>query len=176
MLVAKNIQDARLDHKVPSINGRKLQPAGDQDAQHMTMGKEKGVILEGLQTGNHPVAAFRHLIRRLSPGSDACEDCPVRGPGANFRGCDSLIFSIVPFAQILRGLCPILKPSQLASALRPLAWATEDEFEIPVAQFRFQGCCLSLSLKRQGNIRKRGMPAIFAPFGFTVADKDNLGA
>jgi hypothetical protein len=122
-----------------SLNRRKFQPAGYQYPQDMAVSEEDHVILDVLGPFNDPVAAFRNIFGSLPVGCGACEDGPFRIFLTDFPGCDALVIAIVPLGQIIGDLCAVQQSGQFTGSLSALPGAAENEFEIPIRQFRLQG-------------------------------------
>ena len=176
MLVAEDIDHACLKHKVTALDGRKFQPPRDQDTQYMAVGEEHDIIPDRFGAGNDPVAAFGNLLGRVAIRGRMGEDRPVRILLADFLGGNPFIVAIVPLGQIVGDFRAIAKSGKLAGPASPLVGTAEDQLEVPIGKLRLERGSLTLTLCCQGNFAVGSVSAAFAPLGFTVTDKNDLGA
>ena len=176
MLVAKDIEHACLDHKVASLDRGELQPARDEHAEYMAVGKQEHIILNVLEPLDQSITTIRHLIGSFPSGSRTGENRPRRILPADLLGRDPLLVSVIPLGEVIRDLRLVSVTGQLAGPHGPLPGTAEHELKVPSRELRLQRGGLSLALEREGNIAEGSVPTILAPFGFTVADENNLGA
>lgn len=176
VLVPKDVDHAGLKHKMTTLDGREFQPSRDQDTQDMSMGEEENIISDRLGPGNDPVTALGNLLCGITIRSWMGEDRPVRILLADFLGGNPFIVAIVPLGQILGDFRPIAKSSELTGPASPLVGTAEHHLEVPVGESRLERRRLALSLCCQGNFAVGSMSAVLAPLGFTVTDKNDLGA
>ena len=176
VLIAQDIERSRLEDEVSARLCGEIQPAGDEHTQDMAVGKEHGILVQGAQACDHAVTAGRHLVGGLAAGGGRVKDRPSRFRLADLLGSDPLVLTVVPLGEVVGDLGMVKVTRQLAGAPRPLTGTTEHEFEIPSGEFALQCRSLTLSLQSQRNVGKGSVLAVLAPFGFTVTDKDDLGA
>ena len=176
MLVAQDIERSRLEDEVAARLCREIEPPGDQHSQNMAVGEQHGVIVKGTHSGDHAVAACSHLIRRLAAGGAGVEDGPSRFRLADLLRGDPFVLTVVPLGQIVGDFRAVKESRKFAGAPCSLPRTAQDELKVPPREFTLEGGRLTFPLKSQGDVGERGMPAVFAPFGFTVADEDDLGA
>ena len=75
-------------------------PAGDEHAQHVTMGEQRDVARDSARSGNDPVRPVTDLLRRLAARGSVPEDEPARRSLVDLLRCQPLVGAIIPLDQI----------------------------------------------------------------------------
>ena len=176
MFVTEDVDHSSLKDKMTSFDGWKLQPARDQDTQDMAMGEEDHIIPDRLGPGNDPVTALGYLLGGVTVRSRMGEYGPVRILLPDLLGGDPLVVAIMPLGQVLCDFRMLEQAGELAGPSCTLVRAAKDQLKVPVGELRLERGGLALSFQGQGNFAEGSVSTVFAPLGFTVADKNDLGA
>ena len=104
------------------------------------------------------------------------KDRPVRILLTDLLGGDPLIVAIVPLGQIFGDFRPIQQSCEFTGPASPLVGTAQHHLEVPIRELGLECRSLPLSLRRQRNFTVGSMSSVLAPLGFTVTDKDDLGA
>ena len=175
VLVTEDVNHAGLKYEMTSLDGGEFQPSCNQNTQDMTMGEKDDIIPDRLGSGNDPVAALGNLFGGVAVRCRMGKDGPVRIFLADLLGGDPLVVSVMPLGQVLGDFCLIKLTCKLAGSSGSLVRAAEDQLEVPFRKLLLERSGLALSFQGQGNFTEGGMSTVFAPFGFTVTDKNDLG-
>src|SRR6516165_3394074 len=77
-VVTEHTQRAGIEQEVLSGTRGEPDPAGDEHAQHVTMGEQRDVARDSARSGNDPVRPVTDLLRRLAARGSVPEDEPAR--------------------------------------------------------------------------------------------------
>jgi hypothetical protein len=131
MFVAKDIQDAGLNDKVPTLDRWKFEPTSYKNPKHVAMGKDQRIITELLQAPDDPVTSIRNLLGTLPTGALMCKNSPLGILLTDLFGRNPFMVAIMPFGEIFRHLDLLTETGKLTGSEGSFSRAAEHEFEIP---------------------------------------------
>src|SRR5262249_11459069 len=113
-------------------------------------------------------------VERLAAGNLTGPYRPSRLLGADLRGRQPLVRTVVPLVQVLVHSRLLVEARQPAGLERPRRGARQHECEPPPGELVADRPCLPPPALRQGNVRAAGVASGAAPFGLAVPDEDDL--
>ena len=159
-VVAEDIQGPGIEQEVLSGTGRQSEPARCEHTQHVSVGKERHVALDGARPGDHAIHARADLRRCLAARASVAEDQPPRRACVDLRRRQGFVLPVVPLDQIGINDSGAAEARQLAGLSRALQGADENERERLLGQYGANAPGQPAPVVRQGDVRRaRVLPA-----------------
>jgi hypothetical protein len=126
------------------------------------------------RAGYHPVHSRTNLFRRLATRAPIPEDQPARRHLVDLLGRQSLVLAVAPFDQVGVSDGSIAEACQLTSLSRPPHRAAENKAKWVGGENRPHPRRKPATVVSQRNVRLTGVPAIEAPRGLSMSNREHV--
>jgi hypothetical protein len=110
-----------------SAAGRKANPPRDEYAQHVAVGEQRDITINGARGRYHSIHPRAYFIRGFAARTSISEQQPPRRQLVNLHWRQSLVVAVVPFCQLGRHDCPVAESRQLAGVTRSPHWTAQHQ-------------------------------------------------
>ena len=133
------------------------EPGGGENAQEMGVGKERDMAADGEGPFDDGLGADGDLFDRLTVEDAVVPDGPARPLGANLGGSATVVTAVVPFGEVVVGLCDVAVSGDAAGLFGALARAGEHERERPAVEVVVDLLGAGFSVVGEGNVGPAGV-------------------
>src|SRR5215470_10395726 len=139
----------------------------------MSMREQRDVTLDSTRPGDDPIGSRSDLLRRFTTRAPIPEDEPARRLSVDLLGRQALVLAVVPLDEVGLDDRTGRDAGQLTGFARPLQRADEHERKRSAAQGGPQEFREPAPVVGQRNVRRAGVPAVQAPLGLAVPDREH---
>jgi hypothetical protein len=137
--------------------------------------KDKGVAVEGPDTGDDPVDPGRHLVGRLAALRTFSPYRPARPLEADLRRREALVLTVVPLEQVVGRFDAVGEAGEVGGIQRARPGTGEHQREVVAGQLPGDAPGLRAARLRQRDVGPPGVLAEPGPLGLAVPYQPELG-